>query len=52
MGLRYVARLAEHINARIIITANHGELLDEYGLYGHMDIIVPQLRIVPWFIVK
>lgn len=50
--LRYVARLVTEIPGKIVITADHGELLGEYGLYFHMDLPLPQLRVVPWFLVK
>ena len=51
--LSYVADLVTKLDtAKIAITADHGELLGEYGLYFHMSLQVPHLRIVPWFIVK
>jgi len=50
--LRSVADLTTHLGGKAVITADHGELLGEYGLYFHMDLPLPQLRIVPWFIVK
>jgi len=51
--LRYVAVLVDNIlkmnpRASIIITADHGELLGEDGLYSH-GIDYPLVRIVPWF---
>lgn len=40
-------------NKKIVITADHGELLGEAGYYEHIPgILVPQLRLVPWFEVK
>ena len=50
--IKYVAELTTRLNGRIIITADHGELLGEYGLYFHMDLPLPILRMVPWFVVK
>ncbi len=50
--LKYVAELSTQMNGRLILTADHGELLGEYGLYFHMDLPLPQLRVVPWFVVK
>jgi hypothetical protein len=37
---------------RIAITSDHGELFGEYGLLFHPNIDVPELRIVPWFIIR
>jgi len=50
--LRYVSKLATTLPGRIAITADHGELLGEYGLYFHMTLPLPQLRVVPWFMVR
>lgn len=50
--LRYVSQLVSEVDGRVVITTDHGELLGEYGLYFHMTLPLPQLRIVPWFIVK
>jgi len=49
--LRYVARLIKHLyGGKIVITADHGELLGEHGLYGHSPgLKFPQLVEVPWF---
>ena len=51
--LRYVSVLVDKIlkmnpRARVIITADHGEMLGEDGLYSH-GIDHPLVRIVPWF---
>lgn len=37
---------------KIVITADHGELLGEYGLYLHPHYELPQLCIVPWLEVE
>jgi len=51
--LKYVADLITEIDGPIIITSDHGELLGEYGIYFHpFDIPLPELRIVPIFIVR
>ena len=50
--LRHVTDLVTRLDARVVISADHGELLGEYGLYFHMSLPVPQLRVVPWFLVK
>lgn len=50
--LKHVARLVTRLKGRVVITADHGELLGEYGLYFHLDLPLPPLRIVPWFTVR
>lgn len=50
--LRHVTKLVTRLEGRVIITADHGELLGEYGLYFHPDLPLPELRIVPWFAVR
>ena len=52
-NLRYVLReveaLADNVDGRIAITADHGNLFGEWGLYGHpMHTPVPALLSVPW----
>lgn len=48
--LEEVEKLIHHLNGRIVISADHGELLGEYGQYGHPALINhPILREVPWF---
>lgn len=48
--LRSVERLLENIDAETVaITADHGELFGEIGMYGHPEGIVhPALKKVPW----
>ncbi len=44
-----VATLLENVDGRVAITADHGNLFGEWGLYGHpMYAPVPALRSVPW----
>ncbi len=50
--LKHAAELASRLKGRVVITADHGELLGEYGLYFHPDLPLPELRIVPWFTVR
>jgi len=50
--LEEVSKIINKLPKPIVITADHGELLGEYNLYFHRRINLPQLRIVPWFIVK
>ena len=52
-NLRYVldsvALLLENVSGRVALTADHGNLFGEWGLYGHpMHTPVPALLDVPW----
>jgi hypothetical protein len=52
-NLRYVLpeveTLIENVDGRVAITADHGNLFGEWGLYGHpMCTPVPALLAVPW----
>lgn len=53
--LEHVAELVEHIEGRVVVTADHGELLGErlrpipVRCYGHFpSLYVPELVEVPW----
>jgi len=47
--LAEVATLLANVDGRIAITADHGNLFGEWGLYGHpMETPVPALLAVPW----
>ena len=51
--LRYVANLVQNLSGIIIITADHGERLGEWGRYSHWDgISDPFLLEIPWFRVE
>jgi len=44
-----VALLLENVDGDVLITADHGNLLGEYGIYGHPDYVpIPSLKRVPW----
>ena len=44
-----VERLVSHVNGKVIITADHGNALGEFGIYGHPDYVpIPDLKRVPW----
>jgi len=48
-ALSDVATLVEDVAGRVAITADHGNLFGEWGLYGHpMHTPVPALLDVPW----
>lgn len=53
-NLRYVLddveRLLENVSAeKVIITADHGEALGEFGVFGHRnDVPIDGLKVVPW----
>ena len=47
--LDYALQLVESMRGRVVITADHGELFGEYGLYAHPHgVYVPELVTVPW----
>ena len=44
-----VKTLLNSVEGRVVITADHGNLLGELGLYGHPDFVpIPALKRVPW----
>ncbi|UIP01068.1 hypothetical protein Hbl1158_06870 [Halobaculum sp. CBA1158] len=44
-----VAILLDNVDGEVLITADHGNLLGEFGLYGHPDHVpLPALKRVPW----
>ena len=44
-----VETLLRSVDGNVVITADHGNLLGEFGLYGHPDYVpVPALKRVPW----
>lgn len=51
MILDEVALLLDNVDAeKVIITADHGEAMGEYGIYGHpRGIAIDELRVVPWY---
>lgn len=45
----YVETLLENVDGTVAVSADHGNLLGEYGLWGHRTgLVVPELRRVPW----
>jgi hypothetical protein len=56
-NLRYVlddvAVLLDSIDAEsVAISADHGNAIGEYGLYGHGDFPIPPIRRVPWSVTR
>jgi len=50
--LPHVKELVEHLSGRIVITADHGEMLGEDGCYCHWSRATKrQLREIPWLII-
>lgn len=46
---KHAKKLAEELDGKTVVTADHGELLGENGLYGHpAGIRAKNLREVPW----
>ncbi len=56
MVFKYIVKLLDLLKNKdvnnIVITSIHGELLGEYDLYHHKNFNLPQLRVVPWIIIK
>jgi hypothetical protein len=51
--MEYVGRLVDHLDGKIVITADHGELLGEHDTIGHpKNRYFGQLRKVPWFSIE
>lgn len=51
--LRQVEKLIEDLNGKTVITADHGEMFGEYGLYGHIPgMYTEELVKVPWLEVR
>lgn len=51
--LKDVEKLIKNLDGKIVITADHGELLGENGKYGHpFSTFVPELCEVPWFVIE
>lgn len=47
--LDHVETLLENTSGEVIITADHGNLLGEWGMYSHPDWVpLPSLKRVPW----
>lgn len=52
-GLRYAAILSEELSGKVILTADHGELLGEEGYFAHpREKDITELREVPWLEVE
>jgi len=51
--LAQVARLLQHLNGRIVISADHGEWLGENNNFSHpKDSSDPILREIPWLVIE
>ncbi len=49
LAMRWAMKLAESSDGRVVITADHGNLFGEYGLYWHPPkLYAPELVTVPW----
>lgn len=48
-GLEEVERVVEDVEGTVLVTSDHGNLLGEYGFYGHPESMpLPPVRFVPW----
>jgi arylsulfatase A-like enzyme len=51
-ALESVEELIESLDGKVVITADHGEMLGEKGLYSHPHgVYFKELVEVPWFVV-
>lgn len=51
LALPHVERLLDEVEGRTVVTADHGNVFGEHGLYGHPGFRhVPELITVPWFV--
>lgn len=51
--LRAVRRLVTETTIEtVVVMGDHGEALGEYGIYGHPDLDHPDVRTVPWGVVR
>jgi len=48
IALESVARLRRNIDGQLVLTADHGNALGEFGVWGHPDVPVAGIREVPW----
>lgn len=52
VALKLVAKLRRNTDGQLVLTADHGNALGEYGVWGHPDIPVNGIRRVPWVSVE
>ncbi|MBS3816352.1 MAG: hypothetical protein KGY76_02180 [Candidatus Thermoplasmatota archaeon] len=52
IALETVRTLIEELEGKMVITADHGELLGEKGRYGHEFEGFDELEMVPWFVLE
>lgn len=51
-ALDYVREVVDHVDGRVLITADHGNAFGEWGVYGHpFAWPQPAVRRVPWLLV-
>jgi len=51
-AFEWIEKFIDLIQGKVVITADHGELLGEGGVYGHNEGFEEILRSVPWFEVR
>lgn len=47
--LKHASAIVEELSGKIVVSADHGELLGERGEWGHVSGLCPELVEVPWF---
>ncbi|QLG48854.1 hypothetical protein [Natrinema halophilum] len=48
LGLESVDALRRNVNGALIVSSDHGNALGERGVWGHPDVPVSGIRVVPW----
>ena len=48
IALESAGKLRQNIDGQLVLTADHGNALGEYGVWGHPDVPVEGIREVPW----
>jgi hypothetical protein len=51
-AMGWIEKFIDRIVGKVVVTADHGELLGEGDIYGHVEGFEDVLRVVPWFEVR
>jgi len=52
LALNEALHLARKVKGEIVITSDHGEMLGEDGMFGHVPPVCEKLLEVPWVVIK
>ena len=51
--IEYVYKLVEHLDGKVVLTADHGEAFGEKGVFFHpCGVYIKELVLVPWIVIK